>query len=96
MAEYVLRGPEQPEYDYIFDSRQEFLNMYQGSEYNSARSLNEYNYLIERQAYSKLGKRCNMERLGKIIIVFNYFCKKLHLKPFWVLNVCRVLNMSEF
>ena len=37
-----------------------------------------------------------MECVGKIIIVFNYFWKKLHvrsLRGFWIY---RVLNMSEF
>ena len=33
------------------------------------------------------GQRSKMERFGKMIIVFNYFCKKCQLKPlrgFWV------------
>ena len=36
--------------------------------------------LIERWAYSEPGQRPKMECFGKIIIVFNYFCKKHHLK----------------
>ena len=35
--------------------------------------------------------------IGKIIIVFNYFCKKNSILIFErVLNMCRVLKMSEF
>ena len=35
----------------------------------------------------KTGQRSKMKRFGKMIIVFNYFCKKCQLKPlrgFWV------------
>ena len=37
-----------------------------------------------------------MKHFGKIIIVFDYFCKKLHRKSLRGFRMCRVLNMSEF
>ena len=44
-----------------------------------------------------LTERSKMECFGKIIIVFIYFCKKLDLKYLrGFLNMCCVLNMSEF
>ena len=46
--------------------------------------------------YSEPGKRSKMEWFGKISMIFNYFCKKLHLKSLQgVLNIYQVLNMSE-
>ena len=44
--------------------------------------------LIERQAYSEPGQRSKTERFGKIIIEFNNFCKKLHLKSLRGFGIC--------
>ena len=46
--------------------------------------------------YSELGQRSKMERFGKIITVFTFFCKKLHFKSLRGFCMCRVLNMSDF
>ena len=64
-----------PEYILIFDNRQ-------GSEYVSDNTQREFTlqaneYLLRD---SEPGQRSKMERFGKMILVFNYLCKKLHLK----------------
>ena len=46
---------------------------------HSARSLCKL-VLVERQAYSEPCQRPKIECFVKLIIVFNYFCKKLHIK----------------
>ena len=66
-----------------------------------------YWVLIERWTYSGRIQGPTMEYFGKKILVFNYFSKKFHVQSFpcqfhsilcseRVLNMCRVLNMSEF
>ena len=61
------------------------------------RVLNIYHTIISARSPYKLmstywfisdsGQRSTIERLGKIIIVFKYFCKELHIKSlrgFWI------------
>ena len=53
-------------------------------------------------AYSEPSQRSKMERFRKIIMLFNYFCKKLHLKSLrgseYVsgFHCVRVLNTGKF
>ena len=70
-----------PECVWIYDNR--VLNMHHT--YIVEGYSTSWWVLIERWAYSELSQRSKMECFGKIIIVFNYFCKKLHIKV-----ACRV------
>ena len=62
------------------------LNMFHTMQ--SVRSLCKLWVLIERLAYSEPCQRPEIERFGKIIIVFNCFCKTLYLKYLWGFWMC--------
>ena len=62
-----------PEYVWIYDNRQ-------GSEYASYNTQREVTLQVNE--YLLRDQRSKMELFGKIIIVFNYCCKKLNLKSF--------------
>ena len=47
---------------------------------HSAKSLYKLMSTYERKAYSEPYQRAMIERMGKIIIACNYFCRALHLK----------------
>ena len=53
-------------------------------------------------AYSEPSQRSKMEHFGKIIMLFNYFCKKLRLKSLRGsehvsdFNCVRALNIGKF
>ena len=62
-----------------------WLNMSEFSEYISCNTKCEVNLKVNEHSYwdikySELDERFKMERFGKIIIAFNYFCKNFHLK----------------
>ena len=62
-----------PEYVWIFDNRQdaEYLS------YNTQRKVTlQVNKYLLGKTYSESNQRSEMEAFRKIIIVFNYFCKK--------------------
>ena len=63
------------------------LNMYH-TIMHSASSLKKLMSTYSEFTYSELGQRSKMECFGKIIIVFNYFCKKLHLKSLRGFCIC--------
>ena len=88
-----------PQYDWICMNRlwiclnmSEFsiivrvLNMYQAI--HSGMSLYKLMSTYWEIMYSELCHRSKMEHFGKIIIVFNYFCKKLYLKSFRAFCIC--------
>ena len=94
-----------PQYGWIYLSRtwiclnmsgftimNRFLNMYHII--HCAESLYKLMSIWEK-GISEPGQRSKMERFRKIIIVFNYFCKKSYIFES-VLDVCRVLTMAEF
>ena len=72
------------------------------------RVLNMFHKIHRARSYCKLiitysepGQRFKMERFGKIILVFNYFCKEFHFKSLWELYVSGfkyviVLNICKF
>ena len=66
-----------PEYIWIYDKRQ-------GSEYVSYNTYREVILLVDeylqRQTNSESAQRSKIICFGKIILVFNYFFKKLRLK----------------
>ena len=64
------------------------LNMYHTI--YSARSLYKLTSTNWGIGVFRNGQRSKMEPFGKIIIVFNYFCKKLHLKS--LRNLYRVVS----
>ena len=49
--------------------------------------VNDY-LLRDFQAYSEPSQTSEMKRFGEIIIMFNYFCKKFHLKSLRGLWIC--------
>ena len=95
MAEYVRIGCEYAWMCLNFDNR--VLNMHHT--YIVQGYSTSWWVLIERWAYSEPGQWSKIECFGKIIIVFTYFCKKLHIKVacrVWVAYFKEITNFYSF